>query len=89
LVYFDHIYLGGIDMAIRFIRVQSEPDLPEGWFLRAPFMTPRDVANAQNVKESTVRSWVHRGRGPRAFKVGSVIRFSPAEYLAWLEEGGP
>ena len=73
-------------MAIRVIRVHHEPDLPEGWFLRTPFLTPQEVANAQKVKESTVRSWVHRGCGPRAFKVGSVIRFSPAEYLAWLEE---
>lgn len=44
-----------------------------------------DVARLANVEHATVRSWRHRGIGPRWFRLETgVVRYRRAEVERWL-----
>ena len=38
-----------------------------------------------NVPVRTVRDWRYRKVGPPAYRIGSLVRWSPAEVRRWLE----
>jgi excisionase family DNA binding protein len=52
-------------------------------------MTVADVADYLRVPQRTVRTWWQRGiiRGGTKLPGTSVVRFYPAEVIAWAEEG--
>jgi excisionase family DNA binding protein len=52
-------------------------------------MTVADVAEYLRVPQRTVRTWWRRGIIPGGTKLPgtSVVRFYPAEVLAWAESG--
>jgi predicted DNA-binding transcriptional regulator AlpA len=56
-------------------------------------LNERDVATLLGVSLATVRRWRLLGRGPRATKVGTSVRYKPADIEEFLNQcptiGGP
>ena len=49
------------------------------------FLTSNEVAELLRVPPATVRQWRYKGVGPRGYRVGRYIRYSPADIRDWLE----
>lgn len=49
-------------------------------------LTPEELAEMLGVSPSTIRWWRSEGRGPRATKVGRLLRYDEADVRAWIEE---
>ena len=47
-------------------------------------MTTDEVAEYLRTPAATVRYWVHRGEGPRSFKIGRRRMFRRQDVDAWL-----
>ncbi len=52
---------------------------------RKKLMNAAQVAEWLNVKESTIRKWVHYGFIPH-IKLGRCVRFSEEDIQRWLKE---
>jgi hypothetical protein len=48
-------------------------------------LTEYDVARITNLSVASVRRWRLFRRGPRYLKIGSAVRYKPADISAWLE----
>lgn len=48
-------------------------------------LTITDVAEYLRVSVGTVRGWRARGQGPRGYRVGKHVRYSPTEVRRWLD----
>lgn len=51
-----------------------------------PLLTTRDVSGLLSVPANTLRTWRHRGYGPRYFLLGGAARYRRSVVLAWLAE---
>ena len=49
-----------------------------------PLLNTKEVAAFLNVKESTIRDWVHIGYIPR-IKFRGAVRFNKSEIIEWLK----
>jgi excisionase family DNA binding protein len=47
-------------------------------------MTEDEVSKRLNVSVASLRRWRLLNRGPRFLKVGSLVRYLPEEFDAWL-----
>jgi hypothetical protein len=45
----------------------------------------RDVARITRMSLASVRRWRLLRRGPRYLKIGSSVRYRPADLFAWLD----
>jgi excisionase family DNA binding protein len=48
--------------------------------------TTEEVAQRLKVSPETLRDWRKRGIGPRAVKVGRLVRYSRADVTDWLQQ---
>jgi predicted DNA-binding transcriptional regulator AlpA len=48
-------------------------------------MTEHDVARVTGLSVASVRRWRLLGQGPRFLKIGSAVRYRPADVAAWIE----
>ena len=51
------------------------------------FLTVKDLVQALNVKESTLRDWIFKGQIP-VIRIGRLIRFRWSEIEKWLQKQG-
>jgi predicted DNA-binding transcriptional regulator AlpA len=51
----------------------------DGW------VTVAVLADALEIKQSTIRSWIRRGIAPPHYKLGSMVRFRAPEIRVWLD----
>lgn len=53
----------------------------------SPLLNEHDVARITRLSVSTVRRWRHEraGRGPRYLKIGSTVRYRPADVAAFID----
>ncbi len=49
-------------------------------------MTVEEVAEELRTPAPTIRYWIHRGEGPRSFKIGRRRMFRRQDVDAWLME---
>ena len=49
------------------------------------FFSVSDLATYLGVPVSTLYLWRTRGKGPRAFKVGKLVKYRREDVAAWLE----
>jgi predicted DNA-binding transcriptional regulator AlpA len=49
------------------------------------FQTDYEVAELLNLDVQTVRHWRLVGKGPKYFKIGRSVRYSPKDIAAYLE----
>ena len=47
-------------------------------------LNEKDVANALNVKVTTLRRWRWAGKGPQFLKIGAAVRYDPADLEAFI-----
>lgn len=47
-------------------------------------LNAQQVADRLGMSVNTIRKWRHKGEGPRAFKVGTSVRWRPEDVDAWL-----
>ena len=52
---------------------------------RARLLTPGELAEFLNVSPRTIETWRYQRKGPRAVRVGGVLRFRESDVEAWLE----
>jgi excisionase family DNA binding protein len=52
---------------------------------RARLLTPDELAEFLNVSPRTIDTWRYQRKGPRAVRVGGVLRFRESDIEAWLE----
>ncbi len=52
--------------------------------IRVNLMTEHEVSKRLNVSVAPLRRWRLLGRGPAFLKVGSLVRYQPADLDAWL-----
>jgi len=50
-----------------------------------PLMTDVDVSHVTGLSLSCLRHWRLLKRGPRFVKLGTAVRYRPADVAAWLE----
>lgn len=44
-----------------------------------------EFADEIGVKVDTMRSWIRRGEGPPAYKIGALVRIKRSDANAWIE----
>ena len=44
------------------------------------------TADRLNLSPRTLQQWRYRGGGPRYLKIGSAVRYRPADVEVWLEQ---
>lgn len=49
------------------------------------FLNEFAVARITGLSVASVRRWRRLCRGPKYIKIGSAVRYKPADVLAWLE----
>jgi len=54
---------------------------------REPFATPDEVAEYLRVKKQTLYNWRSTGRGPRATRIGGILRYAWADVEAYAAAG--
>ncbi len=64
------------------MKKESARQLP----IAARLWSVSDVSAFLGIPVGTLYQWRHRGRGPRARKVGRHLRYDPADVQAWLDE---
>lgn len=47
-------------------------------------LNERQVAASCAISVLTLRKWRSQGRGPRYIKIGTLVRYRPAEVDAWI-----
>jgi excisionase family DNA binding protein len=52
---------------------------------RARLLTPDELAEFLNVSPRTIETWRYQRKGPRAVRVGGLLRFRESDVEAWLE----
>jgi excisionase family DNA binding protein len=52
---------------------------------RGRLLTPDELAKFLNVSPRTIDTWRYQRKGPRAVRVGGVLRFRESDVEAWLE----
>lgn len=52
--------------------------------MTSDLMTTGEVAARLHVPPATLRQWRHLGRGPKSFKLGSLVRYRRDDVEAWL-----
>jgi excisionase family DNA binding protein len=62
--------------------IEGNPMKVEKWQLD----TTEEVAQRLKVSPETLRDWRKRGIGPRAVKVGRLVRYSRADVTDWLQQ---
>lgn len=53
-----------------------------------PILTPEQVSKLIQIPVVTLRTWRCRGKGPKGFKVGSLVRYRQSEVHRWLAACG-
>lgn len=53
------------------------------------FITVKQLCVALGINASTLYRWRKDGNGPKAFKVGNIVRFKQADVDAWLASNEP
>ena len=56
----------------------KQPITPAFWSLA-------ETAAYLGIPTGTLYNWVHRGEGPRSYKVGRSRKYRPTDVDAWLE----
>ena len=46
-----------------------------------------DTSAYLGVPVSTLHQWRYLGTGPKAYRVGQLLRYGPAEVVAWVKGG--
>ena len=49
-------------------------------------LTSEEVADWLRIKERTLRLWRDSGKGPRAQRVGAMIRYRQSDVQRWLDD---
>lgn len=49
-------------------------------------LTAAEFADVLGVHERTLRRWAHRGKAPKAMRVGNVLRWKRATVELWMKE---
>lgn len=52
----------------------------------SPYMKTKELADLVRKSPATVRSWRHRGLGPRGMKIGKDVLYHRDVVAKWLEE---
>lgn len=50
-----------------------------------PLLTPDEAAGLLRVKKQTLAEWRVKGRGPAFVKVGTAVRYDPADVQAYID----
>ena len=50
-------------------------------------LTETETARLLNLKVATLRRWRWAGKGPRFVKLGSAVRYDPADLSGFIEAG--
>lgn len=52
-------------------------------------LSVKDIANALQTKESTVRTWINREQIPSVliFRIGNTVRIKKDKFEKWVENG--
>ena len=48
-------------------------------------LNERETARRLGVSQRTLQDWRWRGRGPRFVKLGTAVRYRPADLVVWLD----
>ena len=54
--------------------------------IRAPMLSPDDLAEYLGVPVATVYQWNHHGTGPTPISVGRHVRYRGHDVETWLDE---